>query len=100
MTKESLSVNTVEAKNRLNELINTARESGQPVIVQKRGESVAVILDYETYKQGMSTSKAKQDKTLFEELVAFHKTLKKKYPKTAADSVQILSEIRKDRSER
>lgn len=93
-------VNTVEAKNRFNELVTETRKTKKPIVVQKRGEPVAVILDYESYQQNMASKPGKGSKTLLADLINFHRTMKKKYPKGTGDSAEILRQIRRERSER
>lgn len=97
-------VNTVEAKNRLNELIAKAVDTQEPIVIEKRGEPIAVVLDYKTYQKTQNASfkqskKGKRDSFL-EELKSFHRHLKKKYPKGTGDSVEILREIRERRMQK
>ena len=94
------SVNTVEAKNRLNELIAEVNRSKEPVVVEKRGKPVAVVLDYETFIQGRRGEKRGERETLLKELNNFHKRMRKKYPQGTGDSVEILREIRLQRAAR
>ena len=93
-------VNTVEAKNRFNELVAETRKTRKPIVVQKRGEPVAVILDYESYQQTIPSKPGKGSKTLLTDLMNFHHTMKKKYAKGTGDSAEILRQIRRERSER
>ena len=93
-------VNTVEAKNRLNELIAEVNQTHQPLIVQKRGEPVAVVLDYQSYNEKFSQERRESDETLLQELKAFHKHLQKKYPKGTGEAVEILRDIREERGRR
>jgi prevent-host-death family protein len=44
-------VNTVEAKNNLNSLIAQVERDKTPIIIEKRGTPVAVIWDYQTYRE-------------------------------------------------
>lgn len=100
--KRSHRVNTVEAKNRLNELIAEVNESGEPIVVEKWGEPVAVVVDFESFqKREKQRTKTKQQPDLFlRELRAFHNQMQKKYPQGTGDSVEILREIRQERISR
>lgn len=97
--KRTHRVNTAEAKNRLNELIAEVNESREPIVVEKWGEPVAVVIDFESFqKREKKKSKAKQQSdTFLSELKAFHKQMSKKYPQGTGDSVEILREIRQER---
>lgn len=97
-------VNTVEAKNRLNELIAEVNRSKEPVVVEKRGTPVAVVVDYESYRKeqksdNQAEGKAKTE-TFLKELRAFHEMMRREYPKGTGDSVEILRQIREERSSR
>jgi prevent-host-death family protein len=100
MAKEKFSVNTVEAKNRLNELIAQAGQTKKPIVVEKRGKPVAVMLDYESYQKSSPPSgkKRKGEDPFLKELQAFHQLMKKKYPEGTGDSVEILRGVRQERS--
>ncbi len=100
MNAEIQAVNTVEAKNRFNELVAETRKTKQPIVVQKRGEPVAVILDYESYQQTTAAKPGKDSKRLLADLMNFHHAMKKKYEKGTGDSAEILRQIRSERSER
>ena len=91
------SVNTVEAKNRFNELVAETRKTKKPIVVNKRGEPVAIIVDYESYQANMAPKSEKEGGNLFADLMNFHRTLKKKYPHGTGDSVEILRKIREER---
>ncbi len=97
-------VNTVEAKNRLNELIGEVVATKEAVVIEKRGEPIAVVLDYESYQKNKilpSQKRRKKEKDfLFLELKNFHRYLRKKYPRKTGDSVEILREIREKRISR
>lgn len=98
LMKKSQRVNTVEAKNRLNELIAEVNETGEPVIVEKWGEPVAVVVDYASFQQAAKKRKPKSQPDQFlRELLAWHDQMRKKYPKGTGDSVAILGEIRQER---
>ena len=88
-------VNTVEAKNRLNELIAEANKTKKPIVVKKRNTPVAVVVDFATYQAERSSRK--DDSSLLQELHAFHRMMKKKNPQGTGDSVQILREARDER---
>lgn len=92
-------VNTVEAKNRFNELIAQVNRTKNPLIVEKRGQPVAVVLDYESYQKqkGQKAGKADERDTFIEELEAWHRYLRKKYPKGTGDSVELIREAREER---
>lgn len=92
-------VNTVEAKNRLNELIAEVVESGEPIVVEKRGKPVAVVVDFESFhKKEKRKLKTKRKSDVFlHELQAFNKQMSKKYPQGTGDSVEILREIKQER---
>lgn len=100
--KNEIRVNTVEAKNRFNELIAEAARSKRPIVVEKRNEPVAVMLDYESYRASERSEKAKsgRDDALLGELEAFHRAMRKKYPRGTGDSVEILREVREERGVR
>lgn len=97
MASEPATVNTVEAKNRFNELVALAQKTREPVIVEKRGEPVAVILDYETYQEKVTPSAQARDENLIRDLQAWHEYLNKKYPQGGSDSVEILRRMREER---
>ena len=92
-------VNTVEAKNRLNELLTEVEKTRQPLVVERRGQPIAVVIDYETYQQqeNAETARTQAKDPLSKQLLSFHARLKKKYPKGTGDSVEILRQIRDDR---
>lgn len=98
--KEGTHVNTVDAKNRLNELLAEVNRTKKPVIIEKRGNAVAVLLDYETFERGKPevARMGKRNDPLLKEMTAFHERLRKKYPKGTGDSVEILREIRQERA--
>jgi len=90
-------VNTVLAKNQFNSLVAKANKTKEPIIIEKRGEPVAVILDYESYvEQTKEESKQKNNEALTE-LENLHRYLKQKYPQGTGDSVKILRQSRKER---
>lgn len=92
------SVNTVEAKNRFNELIAQLNRTKNPLIVEKRGQPVAVVLDYESYRlQSSAPPKNKKGDIFIEKLKAFHRYLDKKYPQGTGDSIQLIKEAREER---
>jgi prevent-host-death family protein len=97
MSKELKQLNTVDAKNRLNEMINEVLETRRPVVIGKRGKPVAVVVDYETYAREHQAERKKGDATLLLELHNFHDRMRKKYPKGTGDSVEILREMRRGR---
>lgn len=90
------SVNTVEAKNRFNELIALTNTNKQPIVVEKRGKPVAVVLDYGTYiKQIEPQESTTTDFTT--ELLALQNVLREKYPSGTGDTVAILRAAREER---
>lgn len=95
-------INTVQAKNQFNALLNGVLASKEPVIVEKRGEPVAVLIDYETYQEKIQ-QKAKQEtsehnKKLIKEFEAYWKRMKEKHPKgTGPTGLEILHEMREER---
>lgn len=92
------SVNTVEAKNRLNELIAQVNRTKSPLIVEKRGEPVAVVLDYESYlQQSVASRENEKNGTFIEQLRSFHRYLDKKYPRGTGDSTELIRESREER---
>ena len=93
-------VNTVEAKNRLNELIAETNRSKQPIVVEKRGRPVAVVLDYDSFAAKGAVDRSADTETFLKELKAYHAMMRKKYPKGTGDSVEILREIREERSKK
>jgi len=100
MKKARPAVNTVEAKNRLNELIAEVNRSKEPIVVEKRGKPVAVVVDYESYSKGAGRSEKARDETLVQEIEAFQKVMKKKYPSGTGDTVEILRDVRLARAVR
>lgn len=90
-------VNTVDAKNRLNELLAEVERTKRPLIVEKRGKPVAVVMDYESYEKERGGREARGRGTLSRELRSFHLRMKKKYPKGTGDSVEILHDMRLNR---
>src|SRR5687768_17176054 len=94
-TSSPTAVNTVEAKNNLNALIAQARESRRPIIVEKRGEPVAVIQDYESFREAGGAAVPKTD--LYRELSAFHRLLARKRPKKSSDSADLIRSMREQR---
>ncbi len=91
-------VNTVDAKNRLNELLTEVERTKRPLVVERRGEPIAVVIDYESYEREGKVDKPRPKNPLSKELFSFHDRLKKKYPKGTGDSVAILRQVRADRS--
>lgn len=89
-------INTVTAKNEFNALVAKINKDKKPVIVAKRGEPVAVLLDYNTY-QGM-TEQATQSTTranLTQRLQAFQEYQARAYPHGQSDdSVTTLKNLR------
>lgn len=98
MARTGRSVNTVEAKNRFNQLVAEVNETREPVIVEKRGKPVAVVLDYQSYQKEAVAKKGEPDEGLWRALSSFHKTMKKKYPSGTGDSAEILRQVRQERS--
>lgn len=96
-------VNTVEAKNNLNALIARAKSRKKPIIIEKRGEPVAIILDYETYTEsngGDPSGRAKRERFL-RELREWHAYLDAKYPGgNGTDTVELLRQAREERMKR
>jgi prevent-host-death family protein len=97
-TPHEKSVNTVEAKNNLNALIAESTHSKKPVLVEKRGKPVAVIIDYESYQTLKHQSPSKKRRPLTEDLENFHRQMRKKYKDGTGDSVSILRKLRSERN--
>ncbi len=97
MPKEIKQLNTVDAKNRLNEMVNEVVTTKRPIVIGKRGKPVAIVIDYETYEQEHGKKKSEKDETLLQELRRFHTRLREKYPRGTGDSVEILREMRRGR---
>lgn len=92
-------INTVEAKNRLNELIAKVERSHVPIVIKRRGEPVAVLLDYRSY----SVKEKRQGKrvvtdTLMQEFKNLHKELRRRHPQGTGNSADLLREMRDERS--
>lgn len=96
MSFENPKVNTVQAKNQFNALVSQAQNTKQPIIVEKRGQPIAVILDYETYKKEFTkTNNVTLD--LVSQLQTFHQHLSQKYPNGTGDAIEILRELRDEK---
>ncbi|HEX5036730.1 MAG TPA: type II toxin-antitoxin system Phd/YefM family antitoxin [bacterium] len=90
-------VNTVDAKNRLNELLTEVERTKRPLVVVRRGKPIAVVIDYESYEESGKIEGPHTKSALSKELLSFHERLKKKYPEGTGDSVEILRQMRADR---
>lgn len=101
MEKQSLpeqnTVNTVKAKNDFNRIVAQITQSREPMIVEKRGTPVAVILDYESYNALQQSKPSKNSQDLVSRLRNFHKFLKKHNPPDTSHAADILRDIRKER---
>lgn len=89
-------INTVTAKNEFNALVAKVNKDKRPVIVAKRGEPVAVLLDYNTF-QGMTeqTTQSATRTNLTHRLKAFHEYQAQVYPHGQCDdSVTTLKNLR------
>lgn len=87
-------INTVTAKNEFNSLVAAVNRSKTPVIVAKRGEPVAVIMDYGSYQQ-LKPPVPAGNTELVSRLKSFHKDLVKNHPGSELDdSVATLRELR------
>lgn len=95
--KEAVRVNTVHAKNRLNELLAGLEKNRQPVVVERRGKPVAVFVDYASYESREGKPPSPRKNPFLAELTSFHKRMRKKYPHGTGDSVEILCEMREQR---
>lgn len=95
-------VNTVEAKNKFNELVAEVNRTGKPIIVEKHREPVAVVLDYKSFLKKAPSKREKKgsSENLLSELQAFHRMMKKRHPEGTGDSVEILRQMREERSGR
>ncbi len=95
------SINTVQAKNEFNKIVAKVRATHVPVIVEKRGEPVAVILDYESYQAGEGSVGAPRDtkNTLLSDFNSWHAHLKTQ-SKDTTDAAEILRELRDERSKK
>lgn len=99
MKSGSVHVNTVQAKNELNSLVEKTRQSKNPVIIEKRGEPVAVLWGYEEYQNSMTTDVSESaDLSIMCELRSFHQLQKKQCHEAGEDSVEILRQLRAERS--
>lgn len=99
MKTEPSHVNTVQAKNELNALVEQTRQSKQPIIIEKRGEPVAVLWGYEEFRnRAKTTTEDNASASLVREIRAFHKIQKKKFPQPSTDSVDILRQLRTERN--
>lgn len=88
-------VNTVEAKNDFNALINEINKTKKPIIVEKRGKAVAVILDFADYQENQEP---KERRTwLVKELRAMQEIQKEKWGVPNSDSVELIREMREER---
>lgn len=91
-------INTVTAKNEFNALIATINKTKTPIIVAKRGQPVAVLLDFESFQEMGGQSQDSNDSTLIKRLRAFHKHLAKELPESRHDdSVHTLRHLRLER---
>lgn len=97
MSDQRVRVNTVDAKNRLNELITQVEKTKKAIVVERRGRPVAVVVDYESYEQERGVVENVRKSALSKELIRFHERMKRKYPKGTGDSVEILREVRLSR---
>lgn len=99
---EPTHINTVEAKNTFNALIAKAERDRKPVIIEKRGAPVAVILDYQTYRENNPVASGNGKKPgLADALKKWHAFLKKNNPRrVTTDSVELIRELREERSRR
>jgi prevent-host-death family protein len=91
-------VNTVEAKNRFNELLAKVERSRNPIVIERRGKAVAVLIDYPSYisQKKKRTSQGPHPTAIL--IQQLHRHLKKKYPQGTGDSLAILKELREERS--
>ncbi|MBI2346403.1 MAG: type II toxin-antitoxin system Phd/YefM family antitoxin [Deltaproteobacteria bacterium] len=96
--KREKRVNTVEAKNRFNELIAKAERTKQPIIVEKRGSPVAVVIDYASYRKKIGRPANSPAGKIVVALETLHHFLRAKYPSGTGDSAEILHEVRRQRS--
>ena len=98
MSDQRVRVNTVDAKNRLNELITQVEKTKKAIVVERRGRPVAVVVDYESYEQERGATETVRKSALSKELIRFHERMKRKYPKGTGDSVEILRGVRLSRA--
>jgi len=98
MADQRVHVNTVDAKNRLNELLTEVEKTKKTIVVERRGRPVAVMIDYESYEKDRNLQEASRAGSLSKELMRFHERMKRKYPKGTGDSVEILREVRLSRA--
>lgn len=92
-------VNTVDAKNNLNSLLAQVKSRKKPVIIEKRGEPVAVLVDYETYRTSQKKGQVSGARKVYEELYADHLTQKGNRP-MGTDSAEIIRQARDERIKR
>lgn len=88
-------VNTAEAKNHLNELLKEVEHSRKPIIIEKRGEPVAALIDIKTYREKLGGAAPLADEGLLKDLQAFHREIiKERDGLPTGDSVELLRELR------
>lgn len=92
-------VNTVQAKNNLNALLAQIESGKKPIIIEKRGEPVAVLLDYETYQEGRGEDPVSAARTAYEELYADH-LARKGTQSPGEDSAELIRQAREERIRR
>ena len=95
-------VNTVQAKNQFNGLVAEVNRSKEPIVIERRGNPVAVILDYEQYLEstdGKSKKNQKKD-TLLNDLKEWHTMMDQKYPQGTGLTTDILKDIHAERHNR
>lgn len=92
-------VNTVEAKNRLNELLAEVERTHHPIIVERRGVPVAVVVDYESYRSQLEHTEPRRTGAdpVWKAMQTLHDALAEKYPQGTGDAVEILRDIRQSR---
>lgn len=88
--------NTAQAKDQFNRLVADVNESRRPILIEKRGKAVAVLIDMATYREKIGADILKIDDHLLKDLQAFHRRILKETGRTTGDGVQILSEIRRE----
>ena len=93
-------VNTVQAKNEFNALVTEVNRTKEPVIIEKRGKPVAVIVDFTTYHENNQVDKKSQQDNFFKELLAHHEQMKADNPNwESCDSVELIREMREERAQ-
>ncbi|MBI4208889.1 MAG: type II toxin-antitoxin system Phd/YefM family antitoxin [Deltaproteobacteria bacterium] len=91
-------VNTAQAKNQLNRLLEEIQKSHKPLIIEKRGEPIAAIIDITTYREKLGGEFSGLGDRLLQDLLKFHHSiLEEQGVASTGDSVELLQELRRER---